>query len=204
MNDQDKNQKTETTWPWANLREVAPSVEIDLVYAKSENVFGRSFYKTSEAYLKKPVAEALESAAKSMKEQGFQLVLLDGYRPWSATKEMWEMAPEKLKSFVAHPDRGSRHNRGAAVDVSLKFINSDQWAPMPSLFDEFSDRAHADYVSNDLQEMKNREALKSGMISHGFIPLSIEWWHFDFPGWETQALSDLTLSEIESSLLLDS
>ena len=203
MYDQDKNQKIQTTWSWACLKEVAPSVEIDLVYATTVNVFGRSFYKTSEAYLKKPVAEALELAAKSMKEQGFQLVLLDGYRPWSVTKEMWEMAPEKLKAFVAHPDRGSRHNRGAAVDVSLKIINSERWAPMPSLFDEFSDRAHTDYVSNDPQEMQNREALKSGMISHGFIPLSIEWWHFDFPGWETQALSDLTLSEIESSLLRD-
>lgn len=203
MNDQDKNQKIQTTWSWACLKEVAPSVEIDLVYATTMNVFGNSFYKTSEAYLRKPVAEALELAAKSMREQGFQLVLLDGYRPWSVTKEMWEMAPEKLKAFVAHPDRGSRHNRGAAVDVSLKFLNSDRWAPMPSLFDEFSDRAHTDYVSNDPQEMQNREILKSGMISHGFIPLSIEWWHFDFPGWETQALSDLTFTEIKSGLLRD-
>lgn len=201
------NTKTESTdpdWDWIDISSAAPSVEESLVYAGETNVFRRRFYDLELGFLRKPVAAALEKAGRVCLDQGFRLVVLDAYRPWSVTREMWDSVPESKKSFVANPSRGSRHNRGAAVDVTLKNLEGGSWVEMPSTFDDFSEKAHADFDGVTFEARKNREFLRRVMIEEGFTPLQIEWWHFDFPGWESLPVSDISLDELKCRTGLNS
>ncbi len=184
-------------WDWVDLELVAPSVEISMVYASVENVFGRALYSQNHGFLRRPVAEALELAAKQFLAQGAVLVVLDAYRPLSITRVMWDLTPEESKMYVAHPSKGSRHNRGTAVDVSLKSQETGKWLEMPSEFDDFSERAHLDYEDMTDEARRNRTMLQSVMTQQGFVPLRIEWWHFDFPGWESQPVEDLSFTTLK-------
>lgn len=192
-----KREATDPAWDWVSVSCVAPSVEQCLAYAEDVNVFGRRFYGLNAGFLRKPVAEALERAGLTFLERGIRLVLLDAYRPWSVTCEMWNCTPEAKKRFVANPTRGSRHNRGAAVDVTLRDLQSEELLEMPSAYDDFSEKAYSDFKGGKPEAIKNRELLKHLMIQQGFTPISIEWWHFDFPGWESLPVSDISLEELK-------
>lgn len=192
-----KRELIDPDWAWVEISSAAPSLEQCLVYAGETNVFGRRFYELNAGFLRKPVAEALEKASQNFLEHGVRLVLLDAYRPWSVTCEMWNCTPEAQRQFVANPSRGSRHNRGAAVDVTLRDLKSEALLEMPSAYDDFSEKAHAEYNGGTAETILNRELLKRLMMRHGFTPINIEWWHFDFPGWESLPVSDISLEELK-------
>jgi D-alanyl-D-alanine dipeptidase len=94
---------------------------------------------------------------------------------------MWQVFPNP--NYVANPTKGSRHNRGAAVDLTLVDGNGKE-LEMPTRFDDFTERAHRDYNGASAQAKKNRKLLEDAMKKYGFIPLATEWWHFDAPGWD--------------------
>ena len=127
------------------IKALDPSIRLDIKYARTDNFMGRVLYPRGVALLQRPAAKALMRVNASLRERGLGLVVYDAYRPYSVTCAMWDETPEAQRKFVANPAEGSKHNRGCAVDVTLCDSSSGVVLPMPSEFDEFSDRAYADY-----------------------------------------------------------
>ena len=120
-----------------------------------------------------------------------RLKILDGYRPPSVQRELWKVKPDPR--YVAHPDKGSRHNRGAAVDVTLVKADGSE-VPMPTAFDDFSEKAAADYAKLPAEVIKNRKLLQDAMTKHGFTILKAEWWHFDDSDWKSFPIEEIDAS----------
>ena len=131
-----------------------------------------------------------------LEAQGYGLLVFDGYRPWHVTKLFWDLTPENLREFVANPERGSRHNRGCAVDVSMYHLDTGKAVQMTSDFDELSETASSDYEGGTSEQRSNRDLLIQTMEQHGFKVLSNEWWHFDYQGWENYRIENIQFSEI--------
>src|SRR5438034_771868 len=101
------------------LKKLDTSIHLDIRYATSNNFVGKPMYKEARAFVQRPAAEALVKVNESLKPLGYGLVVFDGYRPWSVTNLFWKITPDDKKQFVADPVKGSKHNRGCAVDLSL-------------------------------------------------------------------------------------
>ena len=107
---------------------------------------------------------------------------------------MWE--PIRNYDFVADPSKGSRHNRGAAVDLTIIDLSTGNELPMPSDYDEFTSRASHDYAGGPEAALSNRARLRETMTRHGFEALPSEWWHYDFRGWNGFELMDVSLESL--------
>ncbi len=167
-----------------DIHDIAPTIKIDLKYATSENFTGQVVYSFHRCYLIKEAAEKLKNVQEELETHRLGLKIWDGFRPFSAQWKFWELVPDER--YVSNPMKGGRHTRGTAVDLTLIDQNGNE-LPMPSLFDDFSERAHRDYLSATTEEIKNREFLQTIMEKHGFIGLPTEWWHFDLNGWQNYA-----------------
>jgi D-alanyl-D-alanine dipeptidase/kynurenine formamidase len=168
-----------------------PSVELDIRYATKDNVTGRVLYPSARAFLERPAAEALVRVHRALAGDGLGLVVLDAYRPWRVTKTLWDATPPDRRGFVADPATGSRHNRGAAVDVTLFDRGSGKPLPMPSGYDDFSERAYPTYTGGDAEARANRERLRAAMEREGFFVHPSEWWHFDYKDWAEYPILDV-------------
>lgn len=173
------------------------TIKLDIRYARSDNFVGRPVYTEARAFLQRPAAEALLQVHQQLKKQGLGLAIFDGYRPWTVTKLFWEVTPEDKRKFVANPKNGSRHNRGCAVDLSIYDLKTGKLIPMPSDFDDFSDKAHPEYTGGTAEETKNRNMLRKMMEAVGFTVNENEWWHFDYKDWQSYALYDIAFSSIK-------
>jgi D-alanyl-D-alanine dipeptidase len=173
--------------PLVDLAQVDPRIILDLRYATPNNFLGRRLYPVARCLLRESVAHRLRRVQNDLEARGLGLKVLDGYRPLFVQKKMWQVMPDPR--YVADPARGSRHNRGAAVDVTLVDSEGNE-LPMPSDFDEFSERAHRDYVGGTEEQRRNRRLLQDAMERQGFSGLDSEWWHFDAPGWESYPVVD--------------
>lgn len=171
-----------------NLAKVDPTLIIDSPYATSDNFVGIQMYPKNEIWLEEGTAEKLMSAQASLRKQGLGLKVLDGYRPLEIQRTLWKILPDPR--YVANPERGSRHNRGCAVDVTLVDAEGDEMA-MPTEFDEFSERAGQDYQNLPQEVLKNRKVLNNAMRNAGFTTIRSEWWHFDAVGWEDFPILDI-------------
>lgn len=171
------------------------TIKLDIRYATENNFVGKVVYPEARAFLQKPAAAALLRVHKKLRKQGLGLVIFDGYRPWTITKLFWEVTPEEKRKFVANPAKGSKHNRGCAVDLSLYNLKTGALLPMPSGFDEFSERASPDYTGGTDEERANRDLLRKLMEAEGFIVNANEWWHFDYKDWEKYAIYDISFTE---------
>ncbi len=170
-----------------DLEERIPEILLDMRYATERNHFGRSFYASSGAWLLEGAASRLAAASAIAARRGRRLVVLDAYRPLSVQKSMWEFMPDE--DFVAPPARGSAHNRGAAVDLTLADGEGRQ-LPMPSSFDEFSERASHSWNSGDPAALANRDELRSILEQAGFRAYGKEWWHYTDPDLRNAPLLD--------------
>jgi len=157
---------------------------------------GSVFYEEARAFLQRPAAEALREAHDALRAQGYGLLIFDGYRPWHVTKMFWDATPDSLRIFVADPAAGSRHNRGAAVDLTLVELATGEPVEMPSGYDEFTVRAYPDYPGGTDEARRNRDLLRSVMESHGFSVYEAEWWHFDYHTWPTYAIGNARFDEL--------
>jgi D-alanyl-D-alanine dipeptidase len=166
--------------PLVDLGVAAPGVLVQLRYAAANNFLRRRIYRSSRAYLRPTVAARLVRADRLLRAQGLRLVVWDAWRPVAAQRAMWRAMPDPR--FVAPPWRGSRHSRGAAVDVTLADA-SGRLLVMPTGFDDFSMRAHADWSGAPREVARRRSLLRAAMVSAGFLPYLAEWWHFDAPDW---------------------
>ncbi|MBX7054563.1 MAG: M15 family metallopeptidase [Pyrinomonadaceae bacterium] len=178
------------------LTKLSRSIKLDIRYATPDNFVGRQVYPEARAFLQRPAAEALVRVHKLLKKEGLGLVIFDGYRPWAITKLFWEVTPEDKRIFVADPAKGSRHNRGCAVDLSIYDRKTGKPVPMPSDFDEFSERASPDYKGGTDEERANRDKLRRLMEAAGFTVNANEWWHFDHKDWQNYAIYNIAFSDI--------
>jgi zinc D-Ala-D-Ala dipeptidase len=166
------------------------SILIDLRYATPENVFGTRLYRQPRCLLRRPVAERLARVQASLRGRGLGLKVWDAYRPQSVQRRMW--AIRGGSRYLASPRRGSRHSRGAAVDVTLVDARGRE-LPMPTGFDAFTARASRRYRGGSPATRRNRRLLESAMAAQGFRPNPGEWWHFDAPDWRRYPLLDVPL-----------
>ena len=178
------------------LIKLSKSIKLDIRYATDNNFVGRKVYPEGRAFLQRPAAEAVVRVHKKLKKQGLGLVIFDGYRPWAITKLFWEVTPEDKRKFVANPEKGSKHNRGCAVDLSIFNRKTGELIPMPSGYDEFTERASPDYTGGTDEERANRDMLRRMMEEEGFTVNPNEWWHFDLKNWEDYAIYDIAFAEI--------
>ena len=174
------------------------TVKLDIRYARTDNFVGKVVYPEARAFLQRPAAEAVVRVHKLLKKQGLGIVIFDGYRPWSITKLFWEVTPDDKRKFVANPKTGSRHNRGCAVDLSIYDLKTGKLVPMPSDFDEFTERASPNYQGGTVEETKNRELLRKLMEAEGFTVNNNEWWHFDYKDWQSYAIYDISFRDAGS------
>lgn len=179
------------------LIKLEKTIKLDIRYARSDNFVGRPVYTQARAFMQRPAAEALVRVHKQLKKQGLGLVIFDGYRPWSVTKIFWEVTPEDKRKFVADPVKGSRHNRGCAVDLSMFDLKTKKLVEMPSDFDDFTEKANPDYKGGTELQIKNRDLLRKLMEAEGFTVNANEWWHFDYQDWKNYAIYDISFANIQ-------
>jgi len=171
-------------------------IPIDIRYATSNNFMHQPLYPIAKAYLRAPAARALADVQRELAPRGLGVNVFDAYRPYSITEKMWE--PIKNPDFVADPAKGSRHNRGAAVDLTLIDLRTGEELPMPTPYDDFTERARHDFNDLPADAIANRALLRDVMTKHGFDPLPSEWWHYDFRGWERFELMDVGLEALQT------
>jgi len=176
------------------LAVLEPALRFDLKYATADNFLGTPVYpRGAKAKMQRPAAEALVRVHRALAAQGFGLLVFDAYRPWSVTKVFWDATPRRLHHFVADPMRGSRHNRGCAVDLTLCDLATGKPVEMPSGYDEFTPRAYPDYPGGTTLQRWHRELLRRAMEAEGFAVYEHEWWHFDFGDWAAYPIGNAPL-----------
>lgn len=169
-------------------------IPLDIRYATPNNFMKQPLYPSARAFLRAPAAQALADVQRELAAQGIGIKVFDGYRPYAVTVAMWE--PIQNPDYVADPKKGSRHNRGAAVDLTLIDLKTGAELPMPTPYDDFTPRAAQSFNDLPAEAVANRALLRDVMTKHGFDPLPSEWWHFDFRGWETFDLLDVGFDAI--------
>ena len=179
------------------IKNIDKSIKYDIRYASENNFMGSKFYKTSNAFLQRPAAEALKRVNDKLRSFGFGLLIHDAYRPWYVTKMFWDATPEDKKIFVANPQNGSRHNRGCAVDLTLYELSTGNPVEMISGYDEFTDRAFPYYYGGTTKQRWLRDLLRKKMESEGFSVYEYEWWHFDYKDWKKYRIGNLKFEDIK-------
>lgn len=165
---------------------------LDIKYATTDNFAKKQIYTMPMCLIHKSTAQKLIDANNEFKNLGYRIKVFDAYRPYSAQQVLWDAAEDK--SYLANPKKGSIHNRGAAVDVTLVDENGNE-LDMPSGYDEFSERAHLKYNQCDQALITNRELLGKIMVKHGFKRISNEWWHFEDTNAKNYPLLDIAFEE---------
>jgi D-alanyl-D-alanine dipeptidase len=178
------------------LTTLDPSIKLDVRYATTNNFLGSVFYAEPRAFLQRPAAQAVVRVQRKLKPLGYGVLIHDGYRPWYVTKTFWDATPAEKKWLVANPASGSKHNRGAAVDLSLIDLKTGAVIQMPSTYDESTDRAYAFYPGGTSLERWHRALLRRMMEAEGFTVNPEEWWHFDYKDWRNYAIGNVPFEKI--------
>jgi zinc D-Ala-D-Ala dipeptidase len=178
------------------LSSLDPTIRLDIRYATEDNFLRTPVYAEARAFLQRPAADALVRAHRALREQGYGLLVHDAYRPWWVTKLFWEATPKDKRAFVADPAKGSRHNRGCAVDLTLYRLADGGPVEMPSLYDEMTERASPGYAGGAPGPRRMRDVLRSAMEKEGFTVFESEWWHFDFRDWREYRILNVPFDAI--------
>ncbi|MCI0432059.1 MAG: serine hydrolase [Gemmatimonadetes bacterium] len=173
------------------LRALDPTIRYDIRYATANNFMAEPFYAEARALLQRPAAEALARVHRSLATRGYGLLIHDAYRPWSVTKMFWDATPPEFRHFVADPASGSRHNRGAAVDLTLYDLATGEPVRTVGGYDEFSARSYPDYPGGTTLQRWHRELLRDAMEAEGFTVYEWEWWHFDYQSWRSWRIGNV-------------
>lgn len=181
------------------LKKLDATIKLDIRYATSNNFAGRPVYTESRAFLQRPAAEALLRVSRALRKRGFGLAIFDGYRPWSVTKLFWDLTPADRRQFVADPSKGSRHNRGCAVDLTLYDLRTGKEVSMPGEYDEMTERSHIAYAGGTTEQRRLRDLLRASMEAEGFTVYDPEWWHYDYKDWKQYPILNLSFSGLVKS-----
>jgi D-alanyl-D-alanine dipeptidase len=173
------------------------TIRLDIRYATKNNFLGRKVYKEARAFLQRPAAEALVRVSGALRAEGYGLAVFDGYRPWQVTKAFWDATPADKKEFVADPSKGSRHNRGCAVDLTLYDLKTNRQVRMPSEYDEMTERSAINYQCASAEARRLRDLLRAAMEREGFSVYEPEWWHYDYRDWKEYPILNISFGKIE-------
>ncbi len=174
-----------------DLVATVPGIKLDIRYATASNFLGTPVYASARALMQRPAAAAIARVQARLAPQGYGLLVHDAYRPWRITKLFREATPPAQHIFVADPNKGSKHNRGCAVDLTLCDLKTGQPVAMPGGYDEFSDRSYPDYPGGTARQRWLRDLLRRSMEAEGFTVNEAEWWHFDFRTWADYPILDI-------------
>jgi len=172
------------------------TIKLDIRYATSNNLVGRPVYTEARAFLQKDAAMALVQVNQTFRKQGLGILVFDGYRPWSVTKLFWDITSKENKQFVADPRKGSKHNRGCAVDLSLFDLNTGKEIEMTGAYDEMTERSYPDYKGGSEKQRAMRDLLRKYMEAAGFQVYEFEWWHFDYKDWQKYPIGNIPFDQI--------
>lgn len=172
-----------------------PGIRKDIRYATTANFTRKVLYPYAAVYLRLPAAKALKAVQLELNKKGLGLLIFDGYRPYSVTEMMWEIVPDDR--YAADPHVGSGHNRGVAVDLTIVDLRTGKPVPMPTGYDDFTEKAHHDYAVPDSAIAANRTLLRSTMERYGFIPLPTEWWHYYLKDHKLYPLMNIPFKDIK-------
>jgi len=178
------------------LTSLDPAFHLDIRYAQSDNFLSTPIYTQARAFLQRPAAEALLRVLHKLQPLAYGLIIHDAYRPWYVTKIFWDATPPADHMFVADPQKGSRHNRGCAVDLTLRDLVSGRPVEMPSLYDEMSPRSFPDFPGGTSLQRWHRDLLRRAMESEGFTVNEDEWWHFDYKDWKEYAIHNVPFENL--------
>jgi D-alanyl-D-alanine dipeptidase len=182
------------------LTKLDPTIKLEVRYATTNNFLSSVFYSEARAFLQRPAAEALVRAHRKLKQQGYGLLIHDAYRPWYVTKVFWDATPDDKKLFVADPSKGSRHNRGAAVDLTLYDLKTGKPVQMVGTYDETTDRSYPDYPGGTSLQRWHRKLLRDAMEAEGFTVYEAEWWHFDYKDWRQYPIGNVPFDRIRAGV----
>lgn len=166
-----------------DVRSLDKSIALDVRYATNANFLATPVYGKAQVRLQRSAAEAVVRAHRALKAKGYGLMLHDGYRPWFVTWVFWNATPEASRDFVADPSKGSKHNRGCAIDLTLFDLKTKKPVEMPGFYDEMSPRSYPDYAGGTTRQRALRQLLREAMEGEGFTVYETEWWHFDYRDW---------------------
>ena len=172
---------------FVNLRNFSNDFSYEMKYATADNFLKEKVYPCDECYLRVKTVRALLKANKSFLEKGYRIKIYDCYRPKVIQKKMWKIVPDA--NYVANPKKGSIHNRGGAVDISLVDANGKE-LDMGTKFDFFGKEASHDYVNFSEEILTNRRLLKEIMQQSNFKHLNSEWWHYNLNGSNKDEISN--------------
>ncbi len=181
------------TTKWTEVKRLDNSILLDLRYATTNNFVNRQLYDCPRCFLRPYVAKALLKAQNILRKKGLQLLLFDCYRPRPIQKALWKIKPDK--NYVTPPWKGSMHNRGMAVDLTIADENGVA-LDMGTPFDFFGKKAWYDYKNLPGKVIQNRKLLRETMLMAGFKPIRTEWWHFSYKH-KTAPLDDMMWKCIE-------
>ncbi len=176
-----------------NILDYIPDATVNLKYHRRYSLFKRRVYKENICLVKKSLARKLKRADKILrKKYKRKIKFLDCYRPWSVQKKKWRYFPNK--KYVDHPYYGSKHNRGAAVDITLITLEGKR-VRMPTRFDHFSKRAGRNYKRLPKKVKKSRDILKYVMAKVGLIGAKRKWWHYSLRYTRRYPILDISLRD---------
>lgn len=170
------------------------TIILDIRYATTNNFTNEVLYPDARCFSRLCMAESLVSVNRKARESGHRIKVFDCYRPQRVQFRMWELVPDSR--YVANPNRGSRHNRGGAVDLTLMDSTGAE-LDMGSGFDEFSERSHRNYAGLNEEQKRNRKTLTHLMTSTGFTTVTTEWWHYDYYDWRNFPLLDVSFDSLK-------
>jgi CubicO group peptidase (beta-lactamase class C family)/D-alanyl-D-alanine dipeptidase len=179
-----------------DLQPLSPTLKFDIRYATTNNFLSTVFYSEARAFAQKDAAAAMLRAHQALAAEGYGLLIHDAYRPWYVTKMFYDATPDALRHFVADPAKGSRHNRGCAIDLTLYDLKTGEPVAMPSGYDEFSAKAYPGYPGGPAKSRWLRELLRRTMEAEGFRVYEFEWWHFDYGPWKEYPVMNLPFDRI--------
>jgi D-alanyl-D-alanine dipeptidase len=159
-----------------SLKRVIPGLQYDLVYGTTRNFTKTVLYTHAQPYLLAGPAAALQEVERELNKRGLGVKIFDAFRPFSVTCHIWQLVPDTR--YAANPAKGSNHNRGLAVDLTIIDLATGKELDMGTGFDNFTDTAHHDFAFLPANVLNNRKMLKQAMWKHGFSSIPTEWWHY--------------------------
>jgi len=178
-----------------DLASLQAGFRFDLRYATPDNFVHATLYPVARAYLQRDAAKALVEVQRELAARGLGLKIFDAYRPLSVQQRMWDLIYDER--YVSNPAiNAGRHTRGTAVDLTL--VDRDgRELPMPTPFDDFTERAHRDAKGIDAEAAHDSQLLEEVMSKHGFLPYPFEWWHFDYRDWKQHPPLDVGIEKLK-------
>ncbi len=165
---------------FTNIQSIDSTIALDIRYATTDNFVKEQIYPCPACYLRPEVAQALASANAQLRKKGYGIKVFDCYRPRPAQQRLWDKVPNP--SYVTPPSKGSMHNRGMAIDLTVFDIKAMRELYMGTSYDFFGMKAHTDYPSLSQKVISHRKILTDAMTKAGFRGIRTEWWHFYYVG----------------------